>query len=127
MVIKVIPIMRGEGVGDPTLNLANPVPTPYPQTAISSRGGHMMQLMQFLEAACHPLPPGDAVRQRLLVTIITRAIYSLDGFANAKANTMKQTDPSGLNVEIYVLRFASPPGDNLASGDSTLVHATLAL
>src|SRR2546426_903584 len=51
------------------------------------------------------------------------AIRSLDVLANAKATTLKQSDSSGVNIEIYVLRFANPPGDDPASVecDSALV------
>jgi hypothetical protein len=103
------------GGGDPTLNLANPVPTPYPQTPYQvgvGDGGN-----DATPGSCmSPTPAGDASSTPPNPQY-NSAINSLDGLANAKATTLKQTDPSGVNVEIYVLRFASPPGDSLASGD----------
>ena len=117
-------------------NLGDPTPTPYPaHPYVASTGdggvdaGHETEdAAQMVAGSCmsasspaNPTPPPDSQYDS--------AINSLDGFANAKANTLKKGDPSGATVscsmvpnpsltpciEIYVLRFASPSGDDPAS------------
>jgi Flp pilus assembly protein TadG len=108
-------------------NLANPVPTPYPTRPYivgSGDGG-----TDATPGSCmSPSPAGDASSQ-LPNSQYDSAINSLDGLANAKANILKKGDPSGATVscsmvpgpsltpcvEIYVLRFASPSGDDPAT------------
>jgi len=102
------------GAGPGQWNLGDPTPTSYPARPYevgSGDGGD-------LTGPCVPQPPkhpGDPVPGGFGPNY-DPAVYSLDGLAIAEASTLKTTDPSGINVEIYVLRFALPVGDVLDTG-----------
>jgi Flp pilus assembly protein TadG len=107
-------------------NLGIPItPRPYPTSPYiplsgqsGADAGHEPEdAAQSVPGSCMSTnPPGNLAFPADRSTY-NAAINSLDVLANAKATTLKKTDPSGVNIETYVLRFAYPVGDALASGD----------
>jgi hypothetical protein len=116
--------------GGGTPNLGSPTPTPYPaQPYQTGRGDNGHDTVPPPSGSCMPASsPGGSQE---FGPQYDPAINSLDVLANSKASTLKQADPSGVNIEIYVLRFANSTIDDLTTGtppgscDPSLVGALL--
>jgi len=104
-------------------NLGNPTPTPYPTSpyvpGVGDGGTDTTPSCMSVTSQ-----PGNSTGRWWNDALnYDPAIAELDIKANNYASMLKNTDPRG-KVEIYVLRFADPPGDDLPpSGecDPTLV------
>ena len=104
-------------------NLGNPTPTPYPTSpyvpGVGDGGTDTTPSCMSVTSQ-----PGNSTGRWWNDALnYDPAIAELDIKANNFASMLKNTDPRG-KVEIYVLRFADPPGDDLPpSGecDPTLV------